>query len=99
MKRLIGFVLAATLVGICACSRQEKDTPKAVIENPQAQEKDPPKPLESQPYHFRIHSSATQGLLPAQEAQDSAVLSLRYFAIFQILAEMQKKMDEIARCG
>jgi formylglycine-generating enzyme required for sulfatase activity len=46
MKRLIGFVLAATLVGISGCSRQEKDPPKAVIDNPQAQEKDPPKPPE-----------------------------------------------------
>jgi hypothetical protein len=46
MKRLFCFVLAATLVGICSCSRQEKDTPKTVIENPQAQEKDPPKPPE-----------------------------------------------------
>ena len=45
MNRLFWFVLAATLVGFSGCQRQEKDTPKqAVIENPQAEEKDPPKP-------------------------------------------------------
>jgi hypothetical protein len=50
MKRLIGFVLAATLAGICACSRQEKDPPKSVaIDNPQAQEKDPPKIIVTDP--------------------------------------------------
>jgi formylglycine-generating enzyme required for sulfatase activity len=44
MKRLLLFVIAATLVGISGCSGQEKDTPKPVaIDNPQAQEKDPPK--------------------------------------------------------
>ena len=47
MNRLFCFVLAVTLAGICACQRQEKDTPKpALIENPQAKEKDTPKPPE-----------------------------------------------------
>jgi formylglycine-generating enzyme required for sulfatase activity len=49
MKRLICFVLAATLAGICGCGRQENDPPKAVIENPQAQDKDPPKIIVTDP--------------------------------------------------
>jgi formylglycine-generating enzyme required for sulfatase activity len=45
MKRLFSIALAAILVGICACQRQEKDPSKpAVIDNPQAKEKGPPKP-------------------------------------------------------
>jgi sulfatase modifying factor 1 len=46
MKCLCCFVLAAILAGISGCGRQEKDPPKAVIDNPQAQEKDTPKPPE-----------------------------------------------------
>ena len=46
MNRLFCFVLAATLGGISGCSKQEHAPPKAVIDNPQAQENDPPKPLE-----------------------------------------------------
>ena len=46
MNRLFCFVLAATLVGSSGCSKQENAPPKAVIDNPQAQENDPPKPPE-----------------------------------------------------
>src|ERR1035438_2538815 len=49
MKRLFCFVLAATLVGICGCGRQEKETPKPVIDNPQAQNQDPPKIIVTDP--------------------------------------------------
>ena len=49
MNRLIYFVIAATLAGISGCGRQEKDTPKAAIDNPQAQEKAPPKVIVTDP--------------------------------------------------
>ena len=101
MNRLIGFVLATTLVGICACQRQEKDTPKAVIENPQAQEKDPAKPPEHftnslgmkfvwvPPGNFMMGSPPSEELRDKNETQHKVTLTKGFYMGVHLVTQEQ----------
>jgi formylglycine-generating enzyme required for sulfatase activity len=99
MKRLIWFVLAATLAGISGCSRQEKDPPKPpVIDNPQAQEQDPPKNFTNslgmtfiwiQPGNFMMGSPKEEKERRDDETQHKVTLTKGFYMGVHLVTQEQ----------
>jgi formylglycine-generating enzyme required for sulfatase activity len=104
MKSLICVVLAATLASICACHRQEKDPLKPVIENPQAEEKDPPKPPEPftnslgmkfvwvPPGNFMMGSPKEEENRHDDEALHKVTLSKGFYMAIHLVTQEQWKV-------